>query len=166
MTTMTITRDDTGKLTGAGEKDKKAYAAFRRKVEALEPGECYQLTVWFPRNQKLHGLHFALLAAVFDNQEQFADLDQLRMWLQVGAGHADFLPGPTGKMVAIPRSISFRAIDDQDFADHHEKVKDFLRSGHAKAFLWPHIKPQEQDAIVDSILAQFDGGNDERRMAV
>jgi hypothetical protein len=158
MTTMTITRDDTGKLVGAGEKDKKAYAAFRKKVEALVPGECYQLTVWFPRNQKLHGLHFVLLTTVFDNQEQFSDLDQLRMWLQVGAGHCTFVPGPTGRMVALPKSISFRAVDDQDFAEHHEKMKDFLRTTHAKAFLWPHLSESEQDAMVDTILSQFEKG--------
>lgn len=156
MTTMTITRDDAGRLTGAGEKDKRAYVAFRKRVEALVPGECYQLTVWFPRNQKLHGLHFALLAAVFDNQEQFADLDQLRAWLQVGAGHCKFVPGPTGRMVAIPESIAWHRMDDHDFAGHHEKVKDFLRTEHARAFLWPHLPAQEQDAMVDTILGQFE----------
>ena len=158
MTTINIMRDDSGKLVGAGDKDKKAYAAFRQNVEALAPGELYQLTVWFPRNQKLHGLHFALLTTIYDNQEQFSDLDQLRMWLQVGAGHCDFVPGPTGRMVALPKSISFRAVDDQDFADHHEKVKDFLRTTHAKGFLWPHLPAQEQDAMVDTILSQFEKG--------
>ena len=157
MTTISITRDDTGKLVGASEKDKKAYVAFKKKVDELAPGEIYQLTVWFPRNQKLHGLHFALLSTVFDNQEQFADLDQLRMWLQVGAGHAEFLPGPTGRMVAIPKSISFGAMDDADFQDHHEKMKDFLRSQHARQFLWPHLSVEEQDAMVDTILSQFEG---------
>ena len=156
MTTICITRDDTGKLSGFGDKDKKAYAAFKKKVDALEPGEIYQLTVLFPRNQKLHGLHFALLSTIFDNQEQFADLDQLRAWLQVGAGHCEFVPGPKGRMVALPKSISFRAIDDADFQAHHEAVKDFLRSPYATQFLWPHLAEPEQSAMVDTILSQFE----------
>jgi len=156
VTTITITRDDAGKLVGFGDKNKKAYAAFKAKVDALEPGEIYQLTVHFPRNQKLHGLHFALLSTVFDQQEQFSDLDQLRMWVQVGAGHAEFVPGPTGRMVAIPKSISFRALDDQDFQAHHEKVKDFLRSPHATRFLWPHLSDVEQAEMIDTILSQFE----------
>ena len=156
MTTLTITRDDTGKLVGCGEKDKKAYAAFQRRVHELQPGEIYQLTVWFPRNQKLHGLHFALLTTVFDNQEQFTDPDQLRAWLQVGAGHCEFVPGPKGRMVALPKSISFRALDDVEFQAHHEAVKDFLRTPYASAFLWGHLSDQEQAAMVDTILSQFE----------
>lgn len=159
MTTITVTKDNDGKLRGVGEKNSKAYAAFQNRVKALEPGEIYTISVWFPRNPKLHGLHFALLTAIFDAQEQFADPDQLRVWLQVGAGHCEFVPGPTGRMVALPKSISFQAVDDVDFADHHEKVKDFLRTEHAKRFLWGHLSEQEQDMMVDTILSQFQDGN-------
>jgi len=156
VTTIAITKDDRGQIVGVGEKGRKAYVVFKRRVEALQPGEIYTIEAWFDRNPKLHGLHFALLSTVFDNQEQFADLDQLRMWLQVGAGHADFVPGPTGKMVAIPRSIAWHRMDDADFSEHHEKMKDFLRTAHAKNYLWPHLSEQEQDAMVDTILSQFE----------
>lgn len=156
MTTIHVTRDNTGKLVGLGEKDKKAYAAFVKRVHELETGEVYTLDVWFPRNPKLHGLHFAMLSAVFDAQEQFATPDQLRAWLQVGAGHCEFVPGPTGKMVAIPKSIAHHKLDDVEFSEHHEKVKEFLRSPYAKQFLWPHLPESEQDEMVESILTQFE----------
>lgn len=155
MTTIAITRDNTGQLCGVGAKDKKAYAVFKKQVAALVPGEVYFLNVWFPRNPKLHGLHFVMLSAIFDAQEQFEDPDDLRAWLQVGAGHCEFIPGPTGKMVAIPRSIAHHKMDDVAFAEHHEKVKDFLRTQHAKRFLWPHLSDEEQDTMVDTILSQF-----------
>ena len=139
-----------------GEKDKKAYAAFKKRVEALVPGEIYTIEAWFDRNPKLHGLHFAFLSAVYDSQEQFATLDQLRAWLQVGAGHCDFVPGPKGRAVAIPKSIAWHRLDDQDFTDHHEKMKNFLRTQHARQFLWPHLSEAEQETMVDTILSQFE----------
>src|SRR3546814_10317190 len=46
----------------------------------------------FPRSPKFHRLHFAMLGAIFDNQEQFPTLDDLRYWLEVGAGHCNFVP--------------------------------------------------------------------------
>jgi hypothetical protein len=155
VTTITVTRNDEGKIVGAGEKDKKAYAAFAAKLHALEPGELFTLDCWFPRNPKLHGLHFAMLTAIFDAQEQFADPDQLRAWLQVGAGHCEFVPGPTGKMVALPKSISFKAMDDAEFQAHHEAVKDFLRTPYATRFLWPHLSDSDQATMVDTLLAEF-----------
>ena len=155
MATITITKHGDGKIHGATEKDRKAYARFSSRIRDLEPGELFTLDCWFPRNPKLHGLHFAMLATIFDAQEQFADPDQLRTWLQVGAGHCEFVPGPTGRMVAIPKSISFRSIDDADFQAHHEAVKDFLRTDHARRFLWPHLGDEQTAEMVDVILSGF-----------
>lgn len=157
MTTITVTKDNTGKLCGAGEKDRVAYSRLRKQMENLEPGEIFTISCWFPRNSRLHGLHFAMLTSLFDRQEQFADPDQMRMWVQVGAGHCEFVPGPKGRMVAIPKSISFKAVDDAEFAEHHEKVKDFLRTEHARRFLWPHLSDDETAGMVDELLAEFQG---------
>ena len=157
MTTINVTRDNTNKLVGVGEKDKKAYAAFKKRIEEIEHGEIFTLSYWFPRNAKFHGLHFAMLSAIFDAQEQFADPDQLRSWLQVGAGHCEFYPGPKGKMVAVPKSIAHHKMDDQEFSAHHEAVKDFMLTQYAKQFLWPHLSQAEQDTMVDTILSQFQG---------
>ena len=127
MTTIVVTKDEQGKLMGLSEKDKKAYARFRKFIERIEVGEIFTLDFWFPRNRKLLGLHFTLLSAMLDAQEQFDDLDKFRYWLTVGAGDCDFYPGPNGRMVAIPRSINFRNMDDVEFSAHHERVKTFLR---------------------------------------
>jgi len=156
MTDIVITKDDTGKLRGVGEKHGKAYAKFRKMVEEMEPGEIATVSFWFPRNPRLHGLHFAMLAALFDLQEQFADLDQMRYWLHVGAGHCEFVPGPKGKMVAIPKSIAFNRLDDEAFQIHHEKVKEFLRSLYATRFLWPGLSDHQASEMVEVILRDFE----------
>lgn len=156
MTTITVTKTDAGRLDGITEKDRKAYARFKKKLAEMELGELFTLDFWFPRNPKLHGLHFAMIAAIYDAQEQFADSEQLRMWLQVGAGHCDFVPGPTGRMVAIPKSINWRTLDDAEFQAHHEAVKDFMRSAHARRFLWPHLADEQSEEMVETILEGFE----------
>ena len=158
MSTITVTKDATGKLCGATERDSVAYGRFKSRIDKLEPGEMLTISCWFPRNSALHKLHFALLSAFFEQQEQFSDLEQFRAWVSVGAGHAEFVPGPKGRMVALPKSISFRALDDADFQNYHNKVTEFLRTPYASQFLWPHLSGPEQAAMVDSILAQFERG--------
>lgn len=157
MTTITIMRDENGKLTGFSEKDKRAYGKFKKALEEMAIGEMYTLSVWFPRNPKLHRLHFALVNALFEQQEQFDDPEPLRKWLYVGAGHADFLPGPKGKMVAIPKSVAYDKIDDADFSELHAKVIDFMRSHHCQSFLWPHLEESKRAAIVEMIVEEFEG---------
>lgn len=156
MSTITVTKDDTGKIVGMGEKNARAWAKFKKSIKELEPGELFTADFWFPRNPKLHGLHFAMLAALYEAQEQFEDMEQFRMWLQVGAGHCRFVPGPTGRMVAIPESIKFSKLDDAEFQVHHEAVKKFMRSDRAQSFLWPHLAPLEAGNMVETILREFE----------
>lgn len=156
MTTITVTKDETGKLVGLGDKDRKAYARFKRVIEDLQPGEMFTLQTWFPRDGWRHRKHFSMLAGMFDAQEQFDDPDKFRMWVQVGAGWCDFVPGPTGRMVAIPKSIAYDKIDDADFTEHHEAVKRFFRSDRAQSFLWPHLTPMQASEMVESIIRPFE----------
>ena len=156
MTTIIVTKNDQGKLGGLSEKDQKAYARFRKTIDALEPGEILTLDFWFPRNKKFHGLYFVMMTQLFDAQDQFEDLDTLRYWLTVGAGDCAFYPGPSGKMVAIPKSINWKSMDDEEFSDHFRRVKAFLRTPRATQFLWPHLTPADASEMVETILMGFD----------
>ena len=157
MSTIAITKDEAGKLVGVTEADKKAYARFRKMVNDLEQGEVYHLEHWFPRNKKLHGLHFVMIGKVFDRQEQFEDPEELRKWLYVGAGFCNFYPGPSGRMVAIPKSINWKSIDDEEMSKVHNDVIAFLRSPRATGFLWGHLSEHDQSEMVEQILGEFDG---------
>jgi hypothetical protein len=156
MTTITVTKDDTGQLAGLTDQDQRAWRRFRKLIGKLECGEFFSFDYWFPRNPALHRLHFKIINTLFDAQEQFNDPDALRGWLYVGAGYCDFYPGPKGRMVAIPRSVKYSKIDDADFEALHRKVVDFMRDDHARAFLWPHLSPQQTYDTVDVLLSQFE----------
>lgn len=155
-TTITVTKDETGKLVGVGQKDRAALLRFQNWVAKLEAGEVFTMDVWMPRNPKFHKLHFVMLSALYDAQEQFADSDHLRLWLQTGAGYCKLVPGPGGKAVAIPDSIAYSKMDEIAFAEHHQRIKDFLRSPRATGFLWPHLPEHEASALVERILEGFE----------
>lgn len=156
MSSVIVVKNNEGKLAGFGEKGERAYNRFLGAVRELEPGEMLAFNYRVPRAPKFHRLHFVMLKAFFDNQEQFSDDYQFRKWLEVGAGHVDFVPGPKGSMVALPRSISYEALDDEEFRIVHEGVKEFLRTDHAQHFLWPHLDLAQTAETVDNILMEFE----------
>ncbi len=156
MSTFTVMKNEAGRLEGFTPSDKRAYARFRKEIEEMQPGELFEIKHWFPRNAKLHGLHFAVIKELFDAQEQFSDMDDLRKWLYVGAGYADFLPGPKGRMVAIPKSIAWHRIDDAEFSELHEKVQGFMRTKHCQRFLWPHLDEQAAGEMIEGVLERFE----------
>lgn len=155
MSAVVVTKGQDGKLQGHGERGQKAYAKFRRRVEEMQPGDTLHFQWHEPRSPKHHGLFFAKLDALLDRQEQFDTDDKLRAWLTVGAGYCDFVPGPTGRMVALPQSIAWHRLDEADFADLHAKVDAFLWTEHARRFLWPHLSEQQTYDMVDQFLTEF-----------
>ncbi len=155
MSAVVVTKGQDGKLQGMGEKGARAWAKFQRRVAGLMPGETLHFEWREPRSPAHHGLFFAKLHALLDRQEQFADADQLRAWLTVGAGYCDFVPGPTGRMVALPQSIAWHKLDEADFADLHAKVDAFLWTEHARRFLWGHLTTQQTYDVVDQFLTEF-----------
>ena len=156
MSDVLVTKDETGKLCGFGEKGARAYARFLAAVRDLEIGELLSFAYRVPRSPKFHRLHFAMLKALFDAQDQFNDADQFRKWTEVGAGHCDFVPGPKGRMCALPRSIAYDALDDVEFGSVHENIKAFLRTVHARRFLWPHLDDHQAAEMVDTLIQEFE----------
>lgn len=155
MPTVLLARDGEGKLAGATTLDQVRYQRWRARIEQLQPGECLTFTWSEPRSGPFHRRHFAILGALYERQEQFADFDQLRKWLEVGAGHCDFVPGPKGKMCAIPKSIAYDKLGEPEFRELHEAIVAFMRSEHATRFLWPHLEPLAAMAMVNGVLDEF-----------
>lgn len=156
MAKITLERDGAGKLQGLSDADKRAYGRFRKALERMGPGDTLAFEFKMPRSPALHRRHFAILGAVFDAQDQFSEADQMRKWLEVGAGHCDYLPAADGGLVAMPKSISYESLDDIEFAEHHRQVIAFLREPHAYRFLWPQMSAAGAEAMVESILSEFE----------
>lgn len=156
MAVVEVVKNEQGKLEGLGEKGGRAWRRFRKLIDDLGAGEILHFEWWEPRSPGFHKRHFVLLHAVFDQQDQFIDFDAFRMWTQVGAGYCDLMPGPAGRVVAIPRSLKYHKLDEVEFREVHRQVVDFLRGEHAAFFLWPHLSSRHRIDMIEGLLAQFD----------
>lgn len=156
MAKIVLTRGNDGKLAGLSAADQLRWDKFLSRVKALAPGDTVAAEFKLPRSPGFHRRHFAVLGALFAHQEQFADFEKFRQWVQVGAGFCDIVPGPKGRMVAVSRSIAWENLEDADFAAHHADVMAFVRSPHFARFLWPDTDPAQADAGLEAILSEFD----------
>lgn len=78
-------------------------------------GEVYQCEIKKPRNLKFHRKFFALLQYVFDNQDKYSNLSDLRVEILLQCGAYDEHITVDGKMVYVPKSLSFESMDDVEF---------------------------------------------------
>ena len=156
MPQINITREQ-GHIVGFGEKGERAYKRFKCRVNDLAEGELLTFQWTEPRSPGFHRMFFVMLNNLFQHQEQFIDEDQLRSWLTVGAGYADFFPGPKGRLVALPRSIAWDKMEEQEFRELVRDVWAFLRTEHAQAFLWPQASPEARKSGVEQMLMEYEG---------
>lgn len=143
-----------GLFDGWNQSDKRGWRKIWKRLMALEPGEFALIEFVIPRSSPYHRRHFAILSAVFDAQERFADFEMFRDWITVGAGWVEWCAGPKGGVVPIPKSISYAKADQAEFEDYHAKVMAFLRGPHAPVFLWKHLG-NDAHWRMDSLLSEF-----------
>ena len=155
MAEVVVYRDERGKLAGYGEAGARAWARFQKMLARLAQGETLVFKWWEPRSPGFHKLFFSKLHALFERQERFDDVDKLRTWLTVGAGEADFMPGPRGRLVAIPKSIAWHKLDEADFRELVRKIDDFLWTHHAREFMWPQLSTEQTYEILEGLRGQF-----------
>lgn len=151
-----VTRNDRGELEGFGLKGARAYRRFLKVLAALEPGEIMMFSYWFKRWGPLHRLHFKMLTELHEAQELYPEFESFRLWVTMGAGHVYYILGSDGQDIPAPRSISYEDCDDEEFAAHHENVKEFMRGRYAQSRLWPHLPAYQSSETVESIIQEFE----------
>lgn len=154
MPTITLHIGESGKLEGLSERDRKAYAKFRRRLEALG-NESITFSWKEPRSGPFHRRFFKMVTRVFESQEQFQQDRHMLDWLKVGAGYADLVPGPKGKPVAMARSINWETLDQAEFEPIARDIWRFFRSTYATRFLWPWLDDAAGMGMAEAILAEF-----------
>lgn len=147
-----LRKTEQGTLEGVGERSAKAYEGWRKFVREMAPGQTCRFSWRAPRSPKFHAYFFGVLGSLFDQQEQFHKDRDLLEWVKVGAGHCTFGPGPDGRMVAIPRSISWEELGDDEFREFVDAAWAFLRSERAGFFLWPMMTPAGRSEAIERLL--------------
>ncbi len=151
MAELIVFRDEDGKLAGFGEKGRRAFNKFKKLVDELEIGETIQFSYRRPRSPQHHKFFFARMNNLLDMQESFKDLEELLVFVKVGAGFVEFMPS-CGQLVAVPKSIAWHLLEEKDFTEVHRAIVDFLWTAQAQCALWPHLDDAKRYAMVDQLL--------------
>lgn len=93
---------------------------------------------------------------VFRAQDRIKTFEQFRLWLKIGSGFVDWMAGPKGGVVPVPRSISYRKCDEDVMRQFHDDAIAFLRTAHATRYLWPHLNPAAGEQMIEAIFSEFD----------
>lgn len=100
----------------------------------LKVGETYTVEVKKARNVDFHRKYFAMVAYAWEflNERELATFktkDNFRKYLEISAGHSEVIFHPRlQEFVEIPKSISFGSMDNTNFSDLYERVKEVIFS--------------------------------------
>lgn len=144
-----------GIVDGLGETGKKQWRRFVNRLMKLEPGEIVEIRTHQERIGWYHRKHMALEQRVYEAQEKFETFEQFRVWLKVGSGFVDWLPGPKGGVIPVPRSISYARLEQGEMEQVHDNIVAFLRTEHAGRTLWKHLSETQRIEQIEFLLAGF-----------
>lgn len=144
-----------GIVDGLGDRGRKQWRRFINGLMRLEPGEMVEIKTHKARSGPFHRRHMVIETAVFQAQEKFEHFEQFRNWLKVGAGFCDWIPGPKGAVIPVPRSIAFDKLEDDDMRQVHEDMVAFLRTDHAGKTLWKHLDQSRRMEMIEGLLSGF-----------
>ena len=98
----------------------------------LKQGVIYTAEIRVPRNLDFHRKAFALVNAGYAylperTQNGFRSVDGFRKYATVAAGYYDLYYNPRLKdWVEVPRSWSFGSMDNAEFGEFYERLKDVI----------------------------------------
>lgn len=146
-----------GALDGFGNDARKAWRNLWKRLVSMEPGEIALVDVVVPRNPRFHRKFFALLKIGFDawdpglthdGQPVAKDFEQFREDVTIMAGHYVQTWTLEGEMRLRAKSISFAAMDDEEFERVYSSVADVLLTRVLKGYK----DRAELDRVVEHIL--------------
>ncbi len=143
-------------VDGLDDRSKKGWRRFWNMIVKAEPGEVFSVQTWFPRVGPFHRLHMVMEQAVFQSQERIAEFEMFRTWTKIGAGFCDWIPGPKGAVIPVPKSIAYRNLDEEGMREYHEACMRFWRGERAQKVLWPHLDPHQRADMMETVLGGFE----------
>jgi hypothetical protein len=112
-------------IKGLGGKFTPAHDSDHDLAKQLKAGEVYRFTFVKPRNYEFHKKFFALIKLVFENQDHYTNMDDLRRDLTIEAGFkVEKINQFTGEVRWDAQSISFASMDEIEFGKLYSKMLD------------------------------------------
>ena len=100
----------------------------------LKDGTTYSVEIRVARNLDFHRKYFAMISYAWDflNEAEtatFRTKENFRKYLEISAGHCEVIYHPRlQEFVEIPKSISFGSMDNTEFDNLYQRVKDVVFS--------------------------------------
>ena len=137
MATIHITRLPSGDLRPIGEESRD----FCRRFQS---GEIITAEIKKTRNVKHHRKFMALCQVVAEYHTVFDNTEKSMVAIKVAAGHCNWQPNPlTGELMAVPKSISFAAMDQLAFDQFYQNAVQGVLS---------HILPQLDERSIEAAV--------------
>lgn len=105
---------------------KPAFDSDYENFKKLPNNEVFEITYTKKRNIKFHRKFFALVKMVFDNQERYSFMEDLRNDLTIEAGYYYEIVNIHGEEVKKAKSISFSSMDNIEFNEVYNSVVDVI----------------------------------------
>ena len=103
-----------------------AYDSDFELSKKIKLNEIYEYEFKQPRNLKFHRKFFALINMVFQNQEQYTNIEHLRKDLIIESGNYELRHDLNGVEIREAKSISFAQMDEIQFSELYNSVVDVI----------------------------------------
>lgn len=105
---------------------KTAYESDFELAKKIKIGEVYEYEYKKPRNYRFLKKFFALVNMVFENQEQYTNVEHLRKDLIIESGNYDLRYDLHGVEIREAKSISFASMSETEFSELYNSVVDVV----------------------------------------
>ncbi|QQV90515.1 NinB/ Orf homologous recombination mediator [Polaribacter phage Freya_1] len=103
-----------------------AYNSDYEKSKKLKAGVHFECEIKKKRNYEFHKKYFALINMLFDNQERYNNVDDLREDLTIEAGFYTKRENIKGESIKKADSVSFASMDEFKFNELYNKTLDVI----------------------------------------
>lgn len=124
---------------------KLAYDTDYEQAKKIKAGLEYEFEYKRPRNYMHHKKFFALIKMLYENQEQYTNMDHLRKDLTIAAGYYTSRFNFEGFEVIEPVSISFGSMAQDEFDKFYNDCLDAI----VKYFNW------DKEDIIQNVEQYF-----------
>ena len=120
-------------LLNTSEGLKPCYDEDYEEKKKLRSGKVYQAEIKLARNVEFHRKYFKLINLSWEYQNENRqkhfknNVNAFRKSVEMAAGHFDTIYSiPRNEWIETPKSISFDKMDEVEFQDLYDRVKDVL----------------------------------------
>jgi len=97
-----------------------------QRMAKIKTNEVVRAEITKPRNLLFHKKFMALVRLVFENQERYNSIEDLLVEFKLKVGHYKEHITTDGKIVYVPKSISFSQMDEYEFKEFYNKALNVL----------------------------------------